>query len=219
MPARADLQLPLLLTGKVLFPCNELVLTLGGELLQDLLLTAPEERWLGVVLARPRRAPGQAEVYPAGTASRVLSLRCAGEQGEVRLRGDRRYELLAAPDVVPYPRAAVRLLPEPPLDEGAPLVRALRNDLAEKLEAAHQALGRRLALAPDDLRRLRRASLEELVNSAAAAVDVPDLRQLELLTLPLPDRAVEITGILRSRIKLVALLRPYRHLAAASDQN
>jgi hypothetical protein len=214
-----ELRLPLLLTGKVLFPCNELVLTLRGELLHDLLLTQPEERWLGVVLARARRAPGQAEVYPAGTASRVLSLRCEGEEGEVRLRGDRRFELLAAPETVPYPRAAVRLLPEAPLDEGAPLVRALRNELAEKLEAAREALGRGLALAPDELRRLRRAPLEELVNSAAAAVDVPDLRQLELLTLPLPDRAVEITGILRSRIKLVELLRPYRHLAAAPERN
>ena len=49
------------------------------------------------------------------------------------------------------------------------------------------------------------------------ALDVPELRQLELLTLPLLDRALEITGILRSRIKLMALLGPYRHLAAGAE--
>jgi uncharacterized protein len=219
MPERPLLRLPLLLTGKVLFPCNELELSLRGPLLQDLLLTPPEGRFLGVVLARPRRAAGQADIYSAGTSSRVLAIECEGEEGRLRLRGDHRFELLAAPESIPYPRASVRLLPEPPLDERAPLVRALRNDLAERLEEAREALGRSLPLGPQELRRLRRAPLEELVNRAAAALDVPELRQLELLTLPLAERAVEITGILRSHVKLVDLLRPYRHLAAAAEAN
>jgi Lon protease-like protein len=213
------MRLPLLLAGKVLFPCNELELELRGPLFEDLLLTAPEQRFLGVVLARPRRAGGEADIYSAGTRSRVLSLESAGEGGKVRLRGEGRFELLAPPQSLPYPSAAVRLLPEPPLDEGAPLVLALRHELAERLDEARHALGPHLPLAPRELRRLRRAPLEELVNRAAAALDVPELRQLELLTLPLAERAVEITGILRSHIKLVALLRPYRHLAAAAEAN
>jgi Lon protease-like protein len=213
------MRLPLLLAGKVLFPCNELELELRGPLLHDLLLTPPDRRCLGVVLARPRRLPGEADVYSAGTVSRVLLLECEGELGQVRLRGDRRFELVAPPEAGPYPQATVRLLPEPPLDEEAAPVRALRNDLAENLLAAREALGSRLPLDHDELRRLGRAPLEELVNRVAAAVDVPELRQLELLTLPLADRALEILGILRSRIKLVDLLRPYRHLAAAADDN
>jgi hypothetical protein len=219
MPDPAPLRLPLLLAGRVLFPCTELRLPLGEALFQDLLLTPPEQRFLGVLLALPGQSRGGGGIYPAGTVSRVLALDSEGGTGYARLRGDHRFELLAPPDAVPYPQAPVRLLPEPPLDENAPLVRSLRQELAEKLDAARHALGSALPLDGDELRRLSRAPLEEMVNRAAVALDVPELRQLQLLSLPVPDRALEIVGILRSRIKLVALLRPFRHLAAAAEEN
>ena len=118
-----------------------------------------------------------------------------------------------------YPTALVRLLPEPPLDEHAPLLLTLRDELATRLEEAQRALGGALALPPEILQRLVTAPFEELVNRAAAALDVPPLRKVELLTLPLPDRAAEVAGILRSRTKLVDLLRPFRHLAIAAEHN
>ena len=221
MPSGTHVRLPLVLTDDVQFPCTRVRLPLAGALLCDLLLRPPEERWLGVVLARQ---PGAA---PAGTASRLLELEPDGEGARVVLLGAHRFALAEAPAEVSeaarpnasYPTALVRLLPEPPLDEHAPLLRALREELSGRLEDALATLGDALPLAPDTLRRLRDAPFEELVNRAAAALDVPPLRKVELLTLPLTDRASEVAGILRSRTKLVELLRPYRHLAVAAENN
>jgi hypothetical protein len=228
MPPGTHVRLPLLLTDDVQFPCTRVRLPLAGALLCDLLLRPPDERWLGVVLARQ---PGTA---PAGTASRLVELEPDGEGARVLLLGAHRFALAEAPAVAvrpaaaqptvsyptaSYPTALVRLLPEPPLDEHAPLLRALREELAGRLEEAVQVLGEAMPLARGTLERLVEAPFEELVNRAAAALDVPPLRKVELLTLPLPDRAVEVTGILRSRTKLVELLRPYRHLMVAAEKN
>ena len=212
------MRLPLLLTDDVQFPCTRVRLPLAVALLCDLLVRPPEERWLGVVLARQ---PGAA---PAGTASRLLELEPDGEGARVVLRGAHRFALAEAPaeaerPTPSYPTALVRLFPEPPLDEHAPLLRSLREELAGRLEEAIDVLGDAMPLARGTLHKLVDAPFEELVNRAAAALDVPPLRKVELLTLPLPDRAVEVAGILRSRTKLVELLRPYRHLMASAEQN
>ena len=221
MPSGTHVRLPLVLTDDVQFPCTRVRLPLAGALLCDLLLRPSEERWLGVVLARQ---PG---VAPAGTASRLLELEPDGEGARVVLLGAHRFALAEAPAEISeaarptasYPTALVRLMPEPPLDEHAPLLRALREELSGRLEDALATLGEAMPLAPETLRRLRDAPFEELVNRAAAALDVPPLRKVELLTLPLPDRASEVAGILRSRTKLVELLRPYRHLMVAAENN
>jgi hypothetical protein len=214
-----DLQLPLLLCPRVLFPCTELRVPLDGALLRDLLLTPPERRWLGVVLAVPRGAEIAAGIYPAGTVSRVLDLEPAGTGSRVRLLGARRFRVATRPEAEPYPRALVRLLPEPHLDERSPALVRLRRELEERLAEARRALGPALPLPEGQLRRLRDAPFEELVNRVATALDVPELRQLELLALSAPERAIEIAGILRSRIKLMALLGPYRHLAGGAEAN
>ena len=233
MPSGTHVRLPLLLTDDVQFPCTRVRLPLAGALLCDLLVRPPEERWLGVVLARQ---PGAA---PAGTASRLLELEPDGEGARVVLLGAHRIALAEAPakaerptpssptasyptasyPTASYPTALVRLLPEPPLDEHAPLLRSLREELAGRLAEAIDALGEAMPLARSTLERLVDAPFEELVNRAAAALDVPPLRKVELLTLPLFDRAAEVAGILRSRTKLVELLRPYRHLMVAAEQN
>ena len=223
MPSGTHVRLPLLLTDDVQFPCTRVRLPLAGALLCDLLLRPPEERWLGVVLDRQ---PG---IAPAGTASRLLELEPDGEGARVLLLGAHRFALAEAPaeaqrpsaaqPTVSYPTALVRLLPEPPLDEHAPLLRSLREELANRLEEAVQLLGDAMPLARGTLEKLVEAPFEELVNRAAAALDVPPLRKVELLTLPLFDRAAEVAGILRSHVKLVELLRPYRHLMAAAESN
>jgi len=218
MPSGTHVRLPLLLTDDVQFPCTRVRLPLAGALLCDLLVRPPEERWLGVVLARQ---PGAA---PAGTASRLLELEPDGEGARVVLLGAHRFALAEAPaeaegPTPSYPTALVRLLPEPPLDEAGPLLRSLREELAGRLEEAIDVLGDAMPLARGTLHKLVDAPFEELVNRAAAALDVPPLRKVELLTLPLPDRAAEVAGILRSRTKLVELLRPYRHLMVAAENN
>ncbi|HEV8240049.1 MAG TPA: hypothetical protein VGS57_11830 [Thermoanaerobaculia bacterium] len=218
MPSGTHVRLPLLLTDDVQFPCTRVRLPLAGALLCDLLVRPPEERWLGVVLAQ------QAAAAPAGTASRLLELEPDGEGARVVLLGAHRFALAEAPAAAAgptpsYPTALVRLLPEPALDEHAPLLRSLREELAGRLEEAVQALGEAMTLPRGTLQKLVDAPFEELVNRAAAALDVPPLRKVELLTLPLPDRAAEVAGILRSRTKLVELLRPYRHLAVAAEHN
>jgi hypothetical protein len=222
MPPGTHVRLPLLLTDDVQFPCTRVRLPLAGALLCDLLVRPPDERWLGVVLA-PQ--PGA----PTGTASRLLELEPEGDGARVVLLGAHRFALAEAPaereraaasaTTVSYPTALVRLLPEPPLDEHAPLLRSLREELAGRLEEAIDVLGEAMPLARGTLERLVEAPFEELVNRAAAALDVPPLRKVELLTLPLFDRATEVAGILRSRTKLVELLRPYRHLMVAAEQN
>ena len=221
MPSGTHVRLPLLLTDDVQFPCTRVRLPLAGALLCDLLVRPPDERWLGVVLARQ---PGA----PTGTASRLLELEPDGDGARVVLLGAHRFALAEAPADVEraaalptasYPTALVRLLPEPPLDEHAPLLRTLREEIASRLEEAIDVLGEAMPLARVTLQRLVDAPFEELVNRAAAALDVPPLRKVELLTLPLFDRATEVAGILRSRTKLVELLRPYRHLMVAAENN
>ena len=218
MPPGTHVRLPLLLVDDVHFPCTRVRLPLAGALLCDLLLRPPEERWLGVVLAQQRG------LTPAGTASRLVESEPDGDGARALLLGAHRFALAAAQqeDSRPrasYPTALVRLLPEPPLDEHAPLLRSLREELSSRLEEAVHVLGEARPLAPAILRRLREAPFEELVNRAAAALDVPPLRKVELLTLPLPERAAEVAGILRSRVKLVELLRPFRHLMIAAEHN
>jgi Lon protease-like protein len=219
MPAGDHLLLPLLITDDVHFPCTRVRLPLVGALLCDLLVRPPDERWLGVVLARHGGG-----ICTAGTASRLVEVEPDGEGARALLLGTHRLAVAELPagdpgGTVSYPTALVRLLPEPPVDEDAPLMRALREELAGRLAEARRALGGALSITSETLERLATAPFEELVNRAAAALDVPPLRKVELLTLPLPDRAAEVTGILRSRTKLVELLRPFRHLMAAAESN
>jgi len=221
MASGSHLRLPLLLVDEVHFPGMEVRLPLPGELLCDLLLRPPEERFLGLVHAL---GPGRAPVLSrAGTVCRLLDAE-ADSEGRALLLATQRFAVAKQPEVAAgslanYPQVLVRLLPEVPLDEASHGLRALREELSEQLQEARRALGAALPLPPDALQRLAGGSFEQLVNHAAAALDVPPLRKVELLTLPLFDRAAEVAGILRSRTKLVELLLPYRHLMVAAENN
>ena len=104
MPSGTHVRLPLLLTDDVHFPCTRVRLPLAGALLCDLLLRPPEERWLGVVLARQ---PG---VAPAGTASRLVELEPDGEGARALLLGAHRFAVAEAPPEIGG-GAAAGLLP------------------------------------------------------------------------------------------------------------
>ena len=65
----------------------------------------------------------------------------------------------------------------------------------------------------------RHCAFEELVNRIAVSFDLPPLRKLQLLTESLPERGLSVLSILRSRVQVLDLLRPFRHLAAGSEHN
>jgi len=65
----------------------------------------------------------------------------------------------------------------------------------------------------------RPGHLVPLTNRLAAGLDLPPLRKQMLLAEAPLARAEEIAGILRSRLKLLASLRPFRHLGADPGAN
>jgi hypothetical protein len=70
-----------------------------------------------------------------------------------------------------------------------------------------------MRLAPDTFQRLADAPFEELVNRAAAALDVPPLRKVELLTLPLPTAPPRSPASCAAAPSSSTCCAPIRHLA------
>jgi Lon protease-like protein len=208
------------------FPRTELILDLEiaphRQLVRHLLAQAPEQRLLGVVLvkpAQPARA-GVRAVFGAGTCARVTRVEPLAEEGvRLHLQGTCRFAIEEETRQEPFREALVRLVEEPELDEGEPEVRQARRRLGNRLMEARSAFGDGFVMSAEELREALAAPFEELVNRIAHGLDVPALRKLELLACPLPERALEVLGILRSRIKLAHLLAPYRRLAAAVESN
>ena len=115
---------------------------------------------------------------------------------------------------------------EPWLDERNPGIVALRRDLTQLVIGLAGELGDRFPVDPAALSSQVRVetpgdprSFERLVNGIAVGLDLPVLRKLALLNDPLPERAIHLTQILRSRREALDFLRPYRHLAAHPGSN
>jgi Lon protease-like protein len=236
-PFRRHFSLPLVpVADLVHFPRTTLILDLAvashRQLVRDLLAKAPEDRLVGVVLQKPATEDGQAAIFAAGTCARVLRVEPLGLGGpdeagggprdeEVRLylEGTCRFAIQEETRKSPYLEALVTMVEEPALDEGELEVREARRRLGERLVEAHAALGEACPMTTDEIRQALDAPFEELVNRVAHSLDVPALRKLELLSCPLPERAMEVLGILRSRIKLQELLAPFRHLEEGLERN
>jgi hypothetical protein len=106
------------------------------------------------------------------------------------------------------------------VDEGDSGVLAVRREILQVAEVLDREMGERFPLRLPDLRTLvESGSFETLVNSLAAELDLPARRKLALLEQSLIDRSVEVLEILRSRQRVLDLLRPFRHLAEAAEQN
>ena len=87
-------------------------------------------------------------------------------------------------------------------------------------DALAAELGESFPISSDEVEDLADwCCFEELVNRLASELDLPALRKLQLLIESLPDRALSVLSILRSRQQVVDLLRPYRHLAITSLLN
>jgi uncharacterized protein len=222
-----DTRLPLVpLPNVVHFPRTELKLHVLDpsylRLVRDLAELDEDSRWLGVVLLKPgpRLDPeGRLEIFPGGTAARVLDLETMPDgHSDLLLYGEFRFELEREIGDAPYRQAVVRPVEEPWLNERDAGIVAVRHDIVSLLRSLGEELGDKLPLDVDDLTSGDRA-FEELINLIASRVDVPPVRKLQLLTESLPERGLSVLSILRGRRQVMDLLRPFRRLAEGPERN
>jgi len=224
-------RLPLFpLPNVVHFPRTELKLHVFEpryrQLVRDLVNREEDLRWVGIVLLRPQPERGFGEppaIFPDGTAGRLVSVDPLPDgrsnivlHGEFRFAVEREVEDLGRP----YRQAVVRPLEEIQVDEEDPGVIGVRRDLLLAAWKLVGEMGDRFPLDETDLEGLlARESFEALVNGLAADLDLPALRKIDLLEKALPERALELLRILRSRQRVLDLLRPYRQLAENAEVN
>jgi Lon protease-like protein len=184
-----------------------------------------EERQIGVVLIKPGwngdPVAGLPEVFPGGTAGRLVDVEFLPDgRANILLRGEYRFELTRELSAHPYPRGLVRPIVEPELNEEDAGIQVVRGGLLESARALAGELGQGFPLSADEVEELAGwCGFEELVNRLAVELDLPALRKLQLLIESLPERALSVLSILRSRRQVVDLLRPYRHLAGGAQLN
>jgi len=219
-------RLPLVpLTDIVHFPRTELKLHVHDpaydQLVRDLAALDEESRWIGIVLMKPGPRldrEGRPEIYPAGTAARVMDLETDPEgHADILVYGELRFELdheIAGP----YRQGVVRPVAEPWLNERDAGIVAVRQTIVRLLRALSAEMGDKLQLDVDGLAS-RDCAFEEMVNRIATRVDVPAVRKLELLTEPLPQRGLSVLSILRSRKQVFDMLRPFRRRGADPERN
>ena len=222
-------RLPLLpLPDVVHFPRTELLLHVVDPsylpLVQDLEERDEDARMLGVVLLKPGwrlDSEGRPEIFPGGTAARVLDLETQPDGNtDLLLYGEFRFELEREVAASPYRQALVRPVAEPWLNERDAGIVAVRQDILELLRALSEEMDETFPWDLDDLDPAAGGcAFEELVNRIAARVDVPPLRKLKLLTESLPERGLSVLSILRSRRQVFEMLRPFRRLSGGSESN
>ncbi len=224
-----DTHLPLVpLPDVVHFPRTELKLHVVDPtylpLVHDLEERDEDSRWLGVVLLKPGPrldAQGRLEIFPGGTAARVLDLEMQPDgTPDLLLYGEFRFELEREIGDAPYRQAVVRPLAEPWLNERDAGLVAVRQDLLELLRALAAEPGEPFPWDLADLASLSGGgAFEELVNRIATRLDLPPLRKLQLLTESLPERGLSVLSILRGRRQVFDRLRPFRRLAGGAEHN
>lgn len=193
------------------------------RLVEDLRNTAGGA-WIGMVLLRPgwqQDYEGRPPVYPAGTAGRLKDVELLPDgRSNIVLAGDFRFEIADEFGDRPYRLARVLRLPEVDSRDDAADLLPTRGAILATAAKLRAEMGERFPLGDDDLAAIaRETSTEAVVNRLAAELDVPARRKLQLLAADLPDRASSVLSILRSRSRVLDLLRPFRHLAAGAESN
>lgn len=197
------------------------------QLLADLEERDERMRWIGMVLLEPGATEAgfgvEPPIFREGTAGRLVHAeRLPDGRSNIVLQGDFRFLVEKEIDDLsaPYRQAVVRPLEEMVVDESDAGVLAVRQEILEVASVLDREMGERFPLDLSDLQTLaEESSFETLINSLAAELDVPARRKLQLLEQTLIDRSVEVLEILRSRQRVLDLLRPFRHLADAADRN
>ncbi len=236
-------RLPLFpLSDLVHFPHTDFKLEIFEErhrcLVRDVIDSADSEsRWIGLVLLKPGarrhrdhhranqgqpRQPGPPpEVYPGGTAGRIVQCEYLPDgRAEVLLHGEFRFELDREIPGEPYRQALVRPIEEPRWNEEDAGILVVKRALLVFCRSLLAEIGDAFPLAATELDALAAASgFEELVNRLAAELDLPAVRKLALLCESLPDRALSVLSILHARQQVVDQLHSFRHLAGKSQLN
>jgi Lon protease-like protein len=220
-------RLPLFpLSDLVHFPHTDLKLEIFEQryrrLVRDVLDGADSEsRWIGLVLLKPGPRGHRPEVFPGGTAGRIIRCELLPDgRTQVLLHGDFRFELDHEIPGEPYRQALVRPIEEPLWNEGDAGIVLVKRALLALARSLAGELGDAFPLAAPELDGLAAGSgFEELVNRIAAELDLPAVRKLALLCESLPDRALSVLSILHARRQVVDELRPFRHLAGKSQLN
>lgn len=197
------------------------------QMVRDLLRRDSADRRIGMVLLKPGwQGSGLNDVpavFPAGTAGRLVSVRTLADgRSNIRLRGEFRFAIDREVDSLdtPYRQALVRPLSEPEPHPEEPSSVALRREILSKAVRLRTQMGALFPLDPEALAELSsRARLAEVVNRLAQELDVPPLRKMQLLAEELEDRGASLLQILRSRERVLDLLRPFRHLRDAAPNN
>jgi Lon protease-like protein len=192
-------------------------------LVRDVLARERGARWIGMVLMKPGEPPAdEPEIFAAGTAGQLVEVDPLPDgRSLIRLRGGFRFTVEREVGGLPYRQAIVRTITDERAAGHDPAVDALRRDLVDLASALRGEMGERFPLDGETVERLGapETSCEEAVNRLAAELDVPPLRKLQLLAAELPQRARDLTAILRARRRVLDLLRPYRRLAEGAERN
>ncbi|HET9210815.1 MAG TPA: LON peptidase substrate-binding domain-containing protein [Thermoanaerobaculia bacterium] len=219
-------RLPLVpLTDIVHFPRTELKLHVldpsYSRLVHDLAELDEDARWIGIVLMKPGPRldrEGRPEIFPAGTAARVMDLETGpGGHADLLVHGELRFELdheIAGP----YRQGVVRPVEEPWLNERDAGIVAVRQTIVRLLRELSGEMGDKLQLDVDGLAS-GEVAFEELINRIATRMDVPAVRKLQLLTESLPERGLSVLSILRSRKVVFDMLRPFRRRGTDPERN
>jgi Lon protease-like protein len=219
-------RLPLVpLPNLVHFPRTELKLHVLDpsytRLVHDLAELDEDSRWIGIVLMKPGPkldAEGRPEIFPGGTAARVMDLETLPDgHADLLVYGEFRFEL-EREITGPYRQGVVRPVEEPWLNERDAGIVAVRKAVLHLLRALSAELGDKLPLAVDDL-AANDCAFEELINHIASRVDVPLMRKLQLLTESLPERGLSVLSILRNRKAVIDMLRPFRRRGTDPERN
>jgi uncharacterized protein len=191
------------------------------QLVAELLERPAEERRIGMIFVHRDRASGETGLVEPGCAGLLVAHEALEEgRSNIVLAGEFRFVVERELPGKPYRRALVRAL-----DDDVPLLQAERaEELSREISGLAVAVARESGdRFPVDLAALaglgRPERLQALTNRLAADLDLPVLRKQSLLAEPPLERAEQVAGILRSRMKVLSSLRPYRHLAAAAEHN
>jgi len=212
------------LPGVVLFPAARLPLHVFEAryrcLVSDLLALPAAERRIGMILA-VRGGDGEIEMLEPGCAGRLVEHQpLADGRSNIVLEGEFRFAVEREVEGRPYRRALVHALPEGIAALDAERAAEAHAELLRLTAAVVRAAGAR---SPIDLALVAGLGaperLPELVNRLAAGLDLPALRKQSLLAEATLDRARELAGILRSRVRLLDALGPFRHLAERAREN
>lgn len=191
------------------------------QLISDLIDRPEGERLIGMVLITGPAPNDSAPppVHPLGTAGQLREVETLPDgRFNVVLRGRFRFAMKNEFPSHPYRQAIVEHLADATFRETLPEVEELREATLQMIVDLRQRIGRRFPLSAGEGEWVNRTTTE-LVNTVAAQLDLPIENKLDLLHRELDQRADRLLSILRSRLRTLDLLDPFRGATSDPDLN